>query len=305
METHPPVAPSAQPDSISCLPPEQGYAIDGGDATAATRAARAQRLFLWALAISLALHGLILCIKVSPPSGSPGQQTAKAASKLDVQLKPQKRTPVQIAKTPPPAEKSPRILAMPRKPNAVAAAEPEPRWTVAERDEMKRFMQELEEENRPPTGQELAQRAKTMAREMRAPPDPDAEEARSIMNRLYQAHVEPFTVEMYFDALFRKMNRSAEMIGRQQHERGTKVAAVRVTLNADGSLRSFRILRAADQQNEIDFIKAVVHQASPFPAFPSDIRTATDTIILNICIRPGGFSDGSMFSRMGAGEECR
>ena len=56
----------------------------------------------------------------------------------------------------------------------------------------------------------------------------------------------------------------------------------------------------------LDFIEAVVRQASPFPVFPADIRSATDTIVLNICIRPGmqGDSGGGMFSRMGEGESC-
>ena len=85
-----------------------------------------------------------------------------------------------------------------------------------------------------------------------------------------------------------------------------KAAAVRVVVNADGTLKSFRILYAADQQAEIDFIEAVVRQASPFPVFPADIRSATDTIVLNICIRPGmqGDSGGGLFSRMGEGERC-
>lgn len=260
--------------------------------------------FQWAILASLLFHALILSLDVARAPGVAGEPAARAGSRIEARLRtPPPRPPQSAPKTPPPA-RSPRVLALAPKPTQ--APEPEKTWTRAERDEMSRFMEELAAENAPVAGRELARRALAMARTMTVPPLDPEEDARAVLQRLAAARVSPFTLDMYFDAVFRKMNRSAEMIGRRQRGHGTKAAAVRVVVNADGTLKSFRILYAADQQAEIDFIEAVVRQASPFPVFPADIRSATDTIVLNICIRPGmqGDSGGGLFSRMGEGERC-
>ncbi|MDD5250676.1 MAG: hypothetical protein PHY45_16990, partial [Rhodocyclaceae bacterium] len=202
------------------------------------------------------------------------------------------------------AQRPTPVLATPPRQQAAALEVPR-HWSRAERDEMNQFLDELAAAVRPPPGRTLAQRALAMAGALRAPVPATDAESQEIERRLRDAKVEPFSLEMYFDALFRKMNRSAGMLGHGQRRKGANAAAVRVVLNRDGSLRSFEILRAADQQAEIAFIQAVVAQAAPFAAFPPDIRGATDTLALLICIRPNGWGGGGgMFTRMADGQDC-
>ena len=97
------------------------------------------------------------------------------------------------------------------------------------------------------------------------------------------------------------------MVKNERRAQGAHVAAVRVVVNQDGSMKSFRVLWAGNQQAEIAYIKAVMDQAAPFPVFPSDIRSATDSIVLQICILPGRYGGGSgaTFTRMSKGQSCR
>ncbi len=171
---------------------------------------------------------------------------------------------------------------------------------------MNQFLSELSPQPLPHPGQDLEQRALAAAKG--APvPEEDNDELREMTRKFSDAKVDPFSLEMYFDALFRKMNRSAAMVKNEQRAKGAHVAAVRVVVNQDGSLKSFQVLRAADQQAQIAYIKAVINQAVPFPAFPPDIRKATDSIVLQICILPGRYGDGSgaTFTRMSSGQSCR
>ena len=265
--------------------------------------------FWFALAASLLLHLAVLALKTSAPVSQPNKTSGRAASRLDITLKAQPEQKPQEKKTQPQhkIDQRPRVLAMQPKRDTTPSELVPRTWTRAERDDMNQFMNEITEEARPPSGAVLAQRALTMARNMHSPePDEDAE-SKQIMRKLMDANVDPFSIEMYFDALFRKMNRSATMIGNEKRHMGLSTAAVRILLNKDGSVRSFKILRAADQQAEIDFIQAVVDQSAPFPMFPPDIGKATDAVALLICIRPGlsGDSSGATFSRMGGGQACR
>jgi len=171
---------------------------------------------------------------------------------------------------------------------------------------MNQFLNELAEEAKPLKGRALAQRARAMARSMPAPSDEVSEEEIEIATRLAEANVQPFSLAMYYDALTRKLNRSAEMVKNETKERGVQVAAVRVTLNKDGSMRSFKILQAADQKEEIAYINAIVKQASPFAAFPPEIRNATNKLILDICILPSRYNNGgAQFTPMEKGRGCR
>ena len=260
--------------------------------------------FWIALAASLLLHAAVLALKTSMPAAQPQEKGGHAPSRVDVTLNalPEKKVASQRK-----VDQRPRVLAMPRKPETMPTIVVPKSWTRAERDDMDQFLNELTEQARPPSGAVLAQRALTMARSMHSPEQEEDGESKQIMRRLMDARVDPFSIEMYFDALFRKMNNSAKMIGNEKRHMGLSTAAVRVLLNQDGSVRSFKILRAADQQSEIDFIKAVVDQSAPFPVFPPDIGKATDVVALLICIRPGlsGGASGATFSRMGEGQACQ
>ena len=171
---------------------------------------------------------------------------------------------------------------------------------------MDRFLNELGAPPKPLSGTELARRALAMARTIE-PTVEKRDALAEVMQRLRAAEVEPLSIELYFEALFRKLNRSATMVARNTREAGSQVAEVRVTINANGSVRSFTIEHSADQQAEIAYIQSVVERAAPFPVFPADIRGATDTLILQICIQPKQYANvtGAQFTRMARGQSCR
>lgn len=261
---------------------------------------RDNRRFGVALAVSLLAHVLALVIKIEKPEATAREPRD---TRLDVTLAPERETVTPPPPVPPPAsatpreERRPKVLAVPPR------HERAPVWTQAQRDDMDNFLNELTPQ---PAlrGRELAQRAFEMAGRMapRLPPDDEIEEMK---HKFAAAKVDPFSIELYFDALFKKLNRSAAMVPPERRQRGTRVAAVRVVVDQSGALKDFRVLWAADQQSEIDFIREVVQHAAPFPVFPEDIRNATDSIVLQICIIPGNSGSGATFSRMAPGNSCR
>lgn len=165
------------------------------------------------------------------------------------------------------------------------------------------FLDELAATSKPPTGHELSRRALATAEETGHQQENESgESARQTANTEI---VEPFSVQMYFDAFIRKMNRSAAFIKREPGSKGSRKALVQVILNPDGSLRSYRVIRASDQQAEIAYIKRVVNLAAPFSAFPPDIRSAMDSFSVLLCIFPGREGeDGGRFSRSFSGQDC-
>jgi hypothetical protein len=173
---------------------------------------------------------------------------------------------------------------------------------------MDQFLNELALESRPKTGYELAQKALAQARqvERRAQDDGEAEPAGKPTSN--GRTIEPFSWEMYFDAFVRKLNRSAAFVKREPGSRETRAirkALVRISLNADGSLKSYRVLRAADRDAELDYIRRVVEQASPFSAFPPDIRDATDSLTILLCIFPPREGEGGGFARSFGEQDCK
>ena len=258
--------------------------------------------FTFALLISLALHAVLIAIK--PFSDREAARRATGPKSPVVVTLPKQAPPLaQVApETKPPAEKPSAHLS--KRPALITA--PEPTWTMAEREEMKRFLDELDTPSKPRSGRELEQSALAMARTM-PPQQEEDDDLKEMMQKLADAKVEPYSLEMYFDALFRKMNRSAAMVSNERVAKGKHVAAVRITVNQDGSVKNFRVLWAADQQAEIAYIKAVVDQAAPFPVFPTAIRDATNAIVLQVCILPGRYGDGggATFTRMSKGQGCR
>ncbi len=279
------------------------YALDEFIFTA-QQALRERNRFRLAIAISVALHLLAMAVTIGPPHGQPGRPfTARLTTREPP--RPAEDQNAQLTK-PTKRSKEPQrhVLAMPQNSNR-AIAEPPPQWTVRQRNEMDQFLNELATEAKPLAGRSLEQRAKTMARSLPTPGDDDEDSPQKVVPRM-GAQVDRFTLEMYLDALTRKLNRTATMVRREHTERGARVAAVRVVLGKDGSVKRFKILYGADQQAEIDYINAVVHQAAPFAAFPQDLRDATDSFPIDICILPNryGNGDGATFTRMN-GRQCR
>jgi hypothetical protein len=263
--------------------------------------------FLIALAVSLSFHLALLFIKFTTPPEALVSESQNLPKELQVRLtKPQPPSPPpampQAASPPPKARRQTARLPTP----PTRAVEAEKTWSQAEKEEMNRFLNELDTEAKPATGKALAQKALAMARTLVTQGE-GVDEAAEIMQRLRAANVEPLNIELYYEALFRKLNRSAEMVKNKSKEAGSRVAVVRVVLNPNGSVKSFKVLQAADQQSEIAYIKTVVERAAPFPAFPPDIRKATNEMILQICIQPKrtGPGGGAFFSRMSRGQSCR
>ena len=272
---------------------------------------RKQRALQWALALSLLLHGLVLLIpqKETPVSRPPA--TRLEASLTSPTQKPQTATvPPPAAAPNKPAPSKPQqarrpVLAI-NKPKGPAASQSAPKWTVAQKAEMNDFLRELESQAQARPHPDLAQRSLSMAREFARQQGKQDREGSEILELLPNAQpVDPFSLEMYLDALVRKLNRSAGFVRNDPRSQGIKKASVQVKLNPDGTLNNFRIVNAGDQQDRIAFIKAVVAQAVPFAPFPGDLRRSASALNMVICIQPAGGSGGGFgFSRLPEGSGC-
>ena len=272
---------------------------------------RKQRALQWALALSLLLHGLVLLIpqKETPVSRPP-------ATRLEASLASPTQKP-QTAPVPPPAaapnkpapskpQQARRPVLAINKPKGPAASQSAPKWTVAQKAEMNDFLRELESQAQARPHPDLAQRSLSMAREFARQQGKQDREGSEILELLPNAQpVDPFSLEMYLDALVRKLNRSAGFVRNDPRSQGIKKASVQVKLNPDGTLNNFRIVNAGDQQDRIAFIKAVVAQAVPFAPFPSDLKRSASALNMVICIQPAGGSGGGFgFSRLPEGSGC-
>lgn len=264
---------------------------------------RHTRRSLWlAASASLLLHAAVLFIGFS----SSGPATTGGASRLQATLaSPTAPTPSPAAhstsasslKKPAAAE---RRRDRARQLSAPAGAWKDRSWTAAERADMSKFLDELDAQSKPPGGHELAEKARIMARQMPSP-GADDEAAEPSGDKT----IEPYSLEMYFDAFVKKLNRSAAFVKNDARRAGSRKALVKITLNADGSLKSYRVLRSGDQVAEIAYIRSVIERASPFSAFPRDIRQVSDSLSILMCIVPARSGEGAGFSRSFGGQECR
>lgn len=257
-----------------------------------------------AFALSLALHGLILFLPEQPPPGANRPKARLEASLTQpVPVVPASPSKSSARKAPVKPKAARRLLALDQK-NPGLTSQPTRQWSVAEKEEMNNFLDELNSQNRPaPT---LAQRSLALARESgREQARQDGEENVTLERLPNSPPVDPFSLEMYLDALVKKLNRSAAFVHNDTRAKGVRNALVKVKLNPDGSLRSFQVLNAADQRDEIAFIKAVVEQAVPFAAFPADLQKSARSLGMLICIRPANSSGtGFGFSRDTSGRSC-
>lgn len=255
-----------------------------------------------AFILSLLLHGVFLLISRQSP-----ESRERPAGRIEAALVPRPQViPAPVRKpSRPTVVKSPRhkkVLAV-AKPKAETTSPTRPTWSVAEKEEMNNFLQELEAQRQP--APDLAQRSLAMAREYSRQQARQQADGSEMLERLPNSPpVNPFSLEMYLDALVKKLNRSADFVKNDPRSKGVRSALVQVRLSADGSLHSFKVLNAADQQAEISFIKAVVEQAVPFAAFPADIRGSARSLTMMICIRPPSLSGGFGFMRTPDGGRC-
>jgi len=204
-------------------------------------------------------------------------------------------------------------MALKKSKEMFANAPSPPAWSVTEKEDMKKFLRELD--GRGKAGPELVQRALAMARAgglQPALPDSGAERGDRdatgsvMLERIPDSPpVDPFSLEMYLDGLVQKLNRSSAFVKRDPRRRGVQAASVLIRLNPDGSLQSFKVLNAADQQDEIAFTQSVFEMAAPFPAFPPDIRRSAKALAMNLCILPAHSGGGGVgFTRSPDGRRC-
>jgi hypothetical protein len=129
--------------------------------------------------------------------------------------------------------------------------------------------------------------------------------AREVVERLPDSpEPDPFSLEMYLDAVVKKLNRSAAFVRNDPRAQGVRAALVRVQLNPNGTLRRFEIINAADQRDEIAFVRSVVEQAVPFASFPADLQRSARSLGILICIQPPSASGGFGFSRSADSLRC-
>lgn len=274
-----------------------------------------RRPLYWALVLSLCLHGGALLVPGQPPRPAvPASPVLQARLAIPVPVPPTETVPEgapEEAPLPPPKPaKPPRPAPRPRVPvsekHEGQVADPSRRqWSVAERAEMRQFLAELA--SPPEVRPSLAERSLAMAGQVGSQLGRSAEDSLVSLERLPDSPpVEPFSLEMYVDGLLKRLNRSAAFVRNDPRSRGLRPAAVQVRVDPSGSLQNFRVLYAADQQLEIDFVRSVVTQAVPFSPFPADLRRSARSLALTICILPAGAGAGGGgfgFTR-GSGGDC-
>ena len=283
-----------------------------------------RKSFLLAMALSLLLHAVVLFVGYSssnflPPSGADAERQ---------EMPPQRRLIATLARSP----------ASPPRPSSVDASRPVPKpsapsskrrlspnksastkhlsvpadplanrkWSTAERADMRGFLNELAAEAKPPpSGQTLPAKALAMARQMGRSTVEDGVDRESKPASGKGKPVDRYSLEMYWDGFLRKLNRSAAFVENERRARGQRKALVEISLNSDGSLKDYRVLYAADQGAEIAYIKRVVERATPFSAFPPDIRKERDSMSIRMCVYPAGEGEGGGFSRSWGSQGCR
>lgn len=266
-----------------------------------------QRPLIQAFAVSLAIHLLLLfAVHTAAPS------RPAAALRLEASLAPS-QAPVAPALETKPDDKPPtrskaakpqartRVLTT-DKPGRNAA----PKWTTAQKAEMDGFLNELAEQAKAAPKPSLAQRSMAMAREQGRQMAARDEAGEAMLERRPNGPpADPFSLEMYLDGLVRRLNRSASYVRNDPRSKGVRSASVQFRLNPDGSLKSFVVLNAGDQADEIAFIKSVVERSIPFSPFPPDIDKAARSLGVTICIQPGSSGESGLgFTRMEGGR-CR
>lgn len=262
-----------------------------------------QRPTLFAFAVSLLVHALVLLIPRHDPSTapSPPRLEARLARAALPETVTAPASPAKPAKTKP--ERA-RILTT-NKPGktSVAAA---PQWSAAEKADMNRFLEELDTQAKTAPKPTLAQRSLAMAREQAMQQArQEAADGASLELRPNAAPPDPFSLEMYLDGLVKRLNRSAAFVKNDPRNKGVRAAAVEFKLNPDGTMKFFRVVNEGDQAEEIAFVKSVVERSIPFSPFPDDINRAARGLTMRICILPPRAGEGGFgFSRSGPGRGC-
>ena len=255
------------------------------------RAASTRKTFRIAIAISLALHALAIFypLLLDQPLGGASESRHHVSAPMQARLN---KRAQQVAATQAPAPQ-PATEKRKRTQEKVITSK-QGQWSTRSQPEEKK-----------PSGAELARRAIAMARGMGREQEEDGgEDAFSTQQEAKLKEIDPLSLEWYFNSFITKLNRSSRFVPREPRQKGRQVAEVNIIINRDGSLREYRVTRAADRQMEIDYIRAVVERAVPFAAFPPDISKKTDQLSLTICIQPPGEEGGGAGFTRTSGKRC-
>jgi hypothetical protein len=281
---------------------------------------RAERAFHIALAASVLLHLVLLFAPLTSRKAPP----RTVETRMTVRLAPPAPAPPKVEQPPVPrATRPPKRSPAPKPPPRMLTSEhgtdrvpvpapEEPRtFSAAEKAEMDQFLQSLGPDK--PTQPTLAERSVARAREMVRESARDAGRAVELdaahgpiaIERIPDSpEIDPFSLEMYLDALVNKLNRTSSFVKREGRRAGVRHAAAQLRLNPDGSVHSFEVLNAADQQSELAYIAALVNFAAPYPRFPPDIVKSAKTMAILICINPATESGSIGFTRKTDGRRC-
>ncbi len=188
-------------------------------------------------------------------------------------------------------------------PKSTAAAVPDSsQWFKGGKNDMQQFLDDLEAQARPAPA--LAQRALAMAHDQGRQQARNDEQGTAVLERLPNTPPPPpFSLDFYVDGVVKRLNRSAAFVRNDPRSKGMRPAAVHFRIHPDGRLKTFKVLNAGDQQQEIAFIKSVVERAAPFAPFPPDIARSARSLGMTICIQPG-HGGGFGFSRVADGSSC-
>jgi hypothetical protein len=267
-----------------------------------------RHLPVWALGLSLAIHVGVLLLPHHEPAGSgalPALQARLTPRAPQIQphappAEPDEAAPSRRSKAKP--QPRPRLLMAEKSRGPTVASSP--KWTAAEKADMDGFLDGLEAEAKAAPKPTLAQRSLAMARDYgRQMARQDEAGEATLEARPNGPPADPFSLELYLDGLVRRLNRSAGFVRNDPRSKGVKKASIQFRLNPDGSLKSFAVLNAGDQAEEIAFIKSVVEKAVPFLPFPPDIDKAARSLGVIICIQPGRGDGGFGFTRT-SGRGC-
>lgn len=278
-----------------------------GRRDASVRVRRTKSLWI-AFAISLLLHAIALffhlnllprtlssLLRTAPPSRLEAQLARPHAERG---IEPQIPAPAQRKKT----QKTPTTRPQNQAAHGLWATR---KWSPAERTEMDTFLGGLSREAKGKSGRELAQQALAQARKSgEAYEQEHGDTGAALRSSTAQGKpIERISIDLYFDAFIRKMNQSARFVKRPVAPGGYGTALVELVIGTEGAVTSFRILRAANQQAEIEYVQTVVARASPFAALPSDFHAVTRGLAIQLCVtsQPGA---GGGFSRSFSSQDC-
>lgn len=261
-----------------------------------------------AVAISLLLHAIVVFFHWNPaPRTASAPLRSAPSTRLEAQLA---RPPAERGSEPQAAasaqrkkiRKTPATQSQHEAPQRLWATR---KWSRAERAEMDAFLGELARGAKGKSGRQLAQQALAQAGKAGEVYEQEQGDTGSATrsSTAQGKPVERISLDLYFDAFIHKMNQSARFVKRPAASEGYGKALVELVIGADGAVSSFRILRAANQQAEIDYVRAVVTRASPFAALPPDFRAVARGLTIQLCVtsRPGS---GGGFSRSFSSQDC-